>query len=320
MDEFDLIAAHFAPLADPQAALDLLDDAAYLQGPGDLVITADALVEGVHFLPTDPLETVARKLARVNFSDLIAKGAEPIGALLTLAWPKRRPTAQIADFARGLALEQSNGLTLLGGDTVSTPGPLTISLTMLGSPCAGGPVLRAGARPGDLVCVTGVIGDGYLGLNVATGEAMPLDATWLADLLDAYRVPRPPFGFAPALAAHASAALDVSDGLIADAGRLAKRSGVALTIEAERVPLSAAARAWRSAADDPVQALGALVTGGDDYQTLFTIAPDRLDGLRAAARGIAVSVIGRAEAGSGVRLVDSTGAILAAARQGWSHF
>ena len=238
-DEFETIARLFRPLTrGAPEALDLLDDAAVLPGrPGfDLVITKDAVVQGVHFLPDDPLDLVARKLLRVNLSDLAAKAAEPFGYLLAVAWPKG---ADREAFARGLAQDgEAFGLVLLGGDTVSTPGPLTASVTMLGWVPEGRMVKRFGARPGDLLVVSGTIGDGVLGLAAASWEFED------AALADRYRLPQPRLELREALRAHAHAAVDVSDGLLADAGHIAKASGCAVRVELERVPLSASARDW----------------------------------------------------------------------------
>jgi thiamine-monophosphate kinase len=321
MDEFDLIAAYFAPLAQSPGALGLGDDVAVLQTRGEVVVTVDALVEGVHFLADDPLSMVARKLFRVNASDLIAKGAVPIGALLTLFWPSGRPTEQIAQFAAGLAEEQENGFALLGGDTVSTPGPFSVSLTMIGRPVgARGPVLRRGAQPGDVLAVTGVIGDGYLGLQARLEQLGGLAAEDRAALSMAYRIPLPPFGVEAAVARHATAALDVSDGLIADAGHLAGRSGVRLEIRADAVPLSPPARRWLNQAAERPLALGALLTGGDDYQTLFSAPADAIERMRAEAPDVAITVIGRCTTGQGVTVLDADNIEMTPPKPGWRHF
>jgi thiamine-monophosphate kinase len=185
--EFGLIARCFAPLAGP-AGLGLLDDAALLAPPPgrELVISADALVAGVHFLPDDPADLIARKLLRANLSDLAAKGAVPLGYLLTVAAPRATPEAWFSAFAAGLALDQAEyGVTLLGGDTTSTPGPVCLSLTILGHVAPGAMVRRSGARAGDGIWVTGTIGDAALGLAVARAGAGD------AFLLDRYRLPRP---------------------------------------------------------------------------------------------------------------------------------
>jgi thiamine-monophosphate kinase len=307
VDEFEAIARLLRPLAEgAPEALGLRDDAAVVPSrPGfDLVITKDAMVEGVHFLQDDPPDLIARKLLRVNLSDLAAKGAEPYGYFLAAAWPARFGWPERERFAAGLAQDQARfGLKLMGGDTVSTPGPLTLSATLLGWVPTGRTVLRSGARPGDRLLVSGTIGDGVLGLKAARGE---LDDAWLADR---YRLPEPRLDLTDALRANATAAADVSDGLIADAGHIAEASGVALLIELERVPLSAPAKAWLEAQPDPGAALVQLTTGGDDYEVVCT-AP--------AGHGLPLTEIGVVIAGEGVETRFS-GRALEIARKGWRH-
>ena len=311
-DEFETIARLFRPLTrGAPEALDLLDDAAVLPGrPGfDLVITKDAVVQGVHFLPEDPLDLVARKLLRVNLSDLAAKAAEPFGYLLAVAWPKG---ADREAFARGLAQDgEAFGLVLLGGDTVSTPGPLTASVTMLGWVPEGRMVKRFGARPGDLLVVSGTIGDGVLGLAAASWEFED------AALADRYRLPQPRLELREALRAHAHAAVDVSDGLLADAGHIAKASGCAVRVELERVPLSASARGWLGGRPDLDAALLSLATGGDDYELACAVAPAEFEAFAAAA-GMPVTVVGTFAAGEGVT-VSHNGKALRAGELGWRH-
>ncbi len=311
--EFSLIARHFRPLAGP-GALGLRDDAALLMPPAgrELVLTADAMVAGVHFLSDDPPDLIGRKLLRVNLSDLAAKGATPLSYLMTVSTPKDTPDAWFAGFAAGLAQDQAHyGVTLLGGDTTSTPGPISLSLTIIGHVAPGTAVRRTGAQAGDEVWVTGAIGDGALGLRHALGQ--------LADptgyLLDRYRLPQPRVGLA--LAGIASAAMDVSDGLVQDLGHLCAASGVAATIDADAVPLSDAARSagpeWRVA----------CLTGGDDYELLMAVPPSHRDALVAAAgrASIAVTRIGRFHSGPAEAMVrQASGEPLALTKGGWSHF
>ena len=287
-DEFETIARLLRPLTrGAPEALELLDDAAVLAGrPGlDLILTKDALVEGVHFLRDDPLDLVARKLLRVNLSDLAAKAAEPFGYLLAVSWAQWCDWPHRETFARGLAEDgQAFDLSLLGGDTTSTPGPLTASVTMLGWVPEGRMVKRSGAKPGDLLAVSGVIGDGRLGLMAARGE---IDDPALAAR---YRLPQPRIDLREMLRAHAHAAADVSDGLLADAGHLAEASGCAVRIELEKTPLSESARRWVESQPDPEAALLSLASGGDDYEIVCAIqAP--LDGF---------TVVGAFEEGTGV--------------------
>ncbi|CAN5203469.1 thiamine-phosphate kinase [soil metagenome] len=270
--EFETIRKLLMPLAHPEWARGLMDDVAVLPSrPGfDLVLTKDAIVEGVHFLADDPLDTVAQKLLRVNLSDLAAKGAEPFGYLLACHWSERCGWPEREAFAQGLARDQKAfGISLLGGDTVVTPGPASFSVTLLGWTPKGRTVGRAGARPGDAVFVTGQIGDGFLGLQAARG-ALKLEPERLDALAEHYRRPMPQVAFAPVIRDMASAALDVSDGLVADLGHIADASGVGIEMDLELTPLSLAGHAWFEGRVDPQAALEQLATGGDDYEIAFT--------------------------------------------------
>jgi thiamine-monophosphate kinase len=323
-DEFDHIARWFRPLTSgAPEALDLLDDAAVLPSrPGfDLVVTKDALVAGVHFLPEDPLDLVARKLLRTNLSDLAAKAAEPYGYFLAVAWPQGTGEAERERFCAGLEADQrAYGLKLFGGDTVSTPGPLTLSATLLGWVPAGAMVRRSGARPGEVVLVSGVIGDGGLGLRAATGALADAAPGHVAALAERYRLPEPRLGLREALRRHASAAADVSDGLLADAGHIAKVSGVGLRLTLEALPLSEAARAWLSRQPDPAPALAELASLGDDYEVVLTAPADQVGALvgEAAGVGIALTPIGEVVAGQGVE-ASYRGQPVPLARRGWTH-
>lgn len=314
--EFSLIARHFRPLAGP-GALALSDDAALLDPPPgkQLVLAADAMVAGVHFLPDDPPETIGRKLLRVNLSDLAAMGAAPLGYLMTCGFAKGTSDAWIAAFVAGLALDQAEfGLAVLGGDTVVTPGPASFSLTILGSVAPGRALRRQGARPGDEVWVSGTIGDGALGLLALTGR-LPPDP----HLADRYQLPRPRLALGQALVGIARAAMDVSDGLVQDLGHLARAAGCAAEIRAEAVPLSDATHAALGA-DRAL--LGRILGGGDDYELLFAAAPE--DAARVLAAGAAtqtpVARIGRFLDGAGVMVLDGGGTPLDLPAAGWSHF
>jgi thiamine-monophosphate kinase len=311
--EFALIARHFRPLAGP-GALDLQDDAAVLVPPPgcDLVLTCDAMVAGVHFLPDDPPDLVGRKLLRVNLSDLAAKGATPIGYLMTVSTPRDTPDAWFAGFAAGLGQDQQQyGVTLLGGDTTSTPGPISLSLTILGHVASGQAVHRAGARPGDGIWVTGTIGDGALGLAVARGRLD--DPT--GHLLSRYRLPQPRVGLA--IAGIASAGMDISDGLVQDLGHICRASGLTGEVEAALVPLSGPALSvgpdW----------LPTRLTGGDDYELLLAVSPAHEAALQQVARaaGVAITRVGTFRPGPPevtVRGIDGTPMSLD--QGGWSHF
>jgi thiamine-monophosphate kinase len=313
--EFDRIARHFRPLAGP-GALDLLDDAAvFAPPPGrEIVATVDAMVAGVHFLPDDPPGLVARKLLRTNLSDLAAMGAAPFGYLMTVSVPRDTTDAWFAAYAAGLAEDQAAfGIALLGGDTTSTPGPVSLSLTALGTVVPGQAIRRAGARPGDLLCVTGTIGDGALGLRAARGELRDPDGV----LADRYRLPRPRLG----VARHGvvGAALDISDGLVQDVGHLCRASGCGAEIEAEAVPLSPRARVAGHALGP--EALRLILTGGDDYELAMAVPPAHLPALREAAGTVPVTPIGRFVAGpSRVTVRGADGREVTLGRGGWDHF
>ncbi|WP_339872261.1 thiamine-phosphate kinase [uncultured Brevundimonas sp.] len=320
--EFETIRRLLAPLAHPEWGRGLLDDVAVVPSRTgyDLVLTKDSIVEGVHFLPEDPMDTVARKLLRVNLSDLAAKGAEPFGYMLGCFWSDRCGWPEREAFAAGLKRDQTEfGVALLGGDTVTTPGPASFSLTMLGWVPKGRAVGRDGARPDDVVLVTGVIGDGYLGLQAAQ-ERLSLEPERVMALVDHYRTPMPRLAFAEQIRDLATAAIDVSDGLIADLGHLAAASGVALDIDLAALPVSGPAQAWLDGRVDPQDARVRLATGGDDYEIAFTArAGDEAELRRAAERQhLRLTTIGRVVAGTGVT-VRSAGDIVAIGRPGWTH-
>lgn len=302
--EFETIDRLFAPLAHPEWGRGLKDDVAVVPSKAghDLVVTKDAIVEGVHFLPTDPLDTVARKLMRVNLSDLAAKGAEPFGYLLACHWSERCGWPERMSFADGLRADQKAfGVALLGGDTVVTPGPAAFSMTFMGWTPRGRTVGRAGARAGDLVFVTGSIGDGWLGLQAARGK-LSLEPDRVAALLEHYRAPTPRLEFAGPIRDFATASIDISDGLIADLGHLADASRVRIEVDLEVTPRSAAGQAWYDGRVDEQAALESLVTGGDDYELAFTARPADEAVLRREAerRHLRLTRMGRVVAGEGV--------------------
>ncbi len=311
--EFSLIARHFAPLAGA-AGLGLLDDAAvFTPPPGrELVVTADAMVGGVHFLPDDPPGMIAQKLLRVNLSDIASMGAQPLGYLITLSAPRGTPEAWFAAFAAGLAADQAcYGVQLFGGDTTSTPGPLSLSVTMLGHVAPGQAWRRSGACAGDDLWVTGTIGDGVLGLGAVRGARADPDGT----LARRYRLPEPRLGLALHGVVHA--AMDVSDGLVQDCGHIARASGVSLVIETALVPLSAAGREAGPAFVENGAA------GGDDYELLLAVPPDQAGTLwRVCTQsGVAVTRIGRFGPGTeGVSGVRGDGSAAEFGSGGWSHF
>jgi thiamine-monophosphate kinase len=323
--EDSLIARYFRPLATDPGAFDLGDDAAILTGLGDdIVVTTDAIVEGVHFLPDDPPDTIARKALRVNLSDIAAKGATPAGFVLTLAL-RAADDAWLAPFARGLGEDGDLfGCPLLGGDTVSTPGPLMISITAFGRMPAGKMVHRSGAKPGDRVVVTGTIGDAALGLDILRGgaaaAALAGDAAACEVLIGRYRLPQPRNALAHAVRDHASAAMDVSDGLAGDLAKLCAASGVSAVIDAPSIPLSAAAASLQARGTVGIEA---LVSGGDDYEILCAIPEDRFEAFAEAAgiAGVAVTTIGTVIADTlAPRFLNAEGGAIPLKRLSYSHF
>ncbi|MBB4264836.1 thiamine-phosphate kinase [Roseospira visakhapatnamensis] len=281
--EFDLINSLFAPLARRHpAALNLADDAAVLpppEGGQHTVVSMDTLVSGVHFLPDDPADLVARKAMRVNLSDMAAMGARPLGVFLSVALSPAEGDAWMDRFTRGL--EQDLGafdVGLLGGDTVATPGPATFSITILGTVPPGTHLSRGGGRPGDHLWVSGTIGDSALGLRALQGDLAFLDEDARASLADRYRLPCPRVALGIGLRGLATAALDISDGLSADLAHLCRASGCAARVSGPAVPLSAPARDCVSA--DPTW-LDVVLGGGDDYELVFAAPPGRDAAIRA---------------------------------------
>ncbi|MFT8417918.1 MAG: thiamine-phosphate kinase [Acetobacter sp.] len=316
--EFAFIRRHFAALAGP-AALDLRDDAAVFQPPPgrEMVMAVDAMVENVHFLPTDPPDLIGRKLLRCNLSDLAAMGSRPEGWLLAFARPPHITEDWVARFCTGLAQDQARfGLSLMGGDTTSTSGPLVLSLTIVGSVLPGQAIRRCGARAGDGLWVSGTIGDGALGLRALQGPSPLADPTGY--LAQRYRLPQPRVGLS--LYGLATAAMDVSDGLVQDAGHLARENALHVRIQAGQVPRSEAARAlgdtW----------LETCLTGGDDYELLFAVPPEReplllsCPSLPTPYGDVPVTRIGQFEAGpAGVSVMDGKGGQMHFKAGGWSH-
>lgn len=321
-----LIERFFRPLARDPAALGLVDDAAVITPPAgaDLVLTTDGVIEGVHFFPDDPADAVARKALRANLSDLAAKGAEPLGFLLSLALPGKADEKWLALFAKGLGADaEAYRCPLLGGDTDHTPGLLSVSISAFGQLPHGTMVKRSGARAGDRLVVTGTVGDAALGLVLrrepARATRAGLSPQESAHLQGRYLLPEPRVALASALRAHASAAIDISDGLAGDLMKLAAVSGVSVRVEAKRLPLSPAAQKMVTA---ELALLETVITGGDDYEILATVSPATLPALQRAAKtaGIALSEIGAVGAGAGVEILGLDNRPLELSHPSFSHF
>ena len=317
VNEFELIRRYFAAAPCAQGGdgvvLGIGDDCALLALPAgeQLAVSTDTLVAGVHFPEACDAFLLGQRALAVSASDLAAMGATPLAFTLALTLPSATE-AWLAEFARGLqVMAQHCSLALVGGDT--TRGPLSLTLTVFGRVPAGQALLRSGAQVGDLLCVGGELGDAAGALPLVLGQR---DAA--ADIREAllarYWSPQPQLALGQALRGRATAALDISDGLLADCGHIARASQVALEIELEQVPLSAPLRAFAG----EQQARLCALAGGDDYRLAFTLPPARLAELQAAWPGI--RVIGRVQAGSGVRLLDAAGQTIEAPRGGYQHF
>ncbi len=310
MDEFARIEKFFAPLAG-EAGLGLKDDAAVLTPPPgrQLVLTVDQMLEGVHFLPGDDPALIARKLLRRNLSDLAAMGATPLGYLLTTALPAALPEEWLAGFAKGLETDQRQfGISLLGGDSSSSRTDIALTATLIGHVAPGQALPRNGARAGDKIWVTGTIGDAVLGLEARRGKLH--DATGV--LTNRSLLPSPRVGLP--LAGIASAAIDVSDGLVQDLSHICRGSGLAAVIHAGLVPISPEAAALGP------DYLEMRLTGGDDYELLLAVPPEKSEALRAACGDVPVTEIGFFQPGAGVQLLSESGAALTLSSSGWKHF
>ena len=322
-----LIARHFRPLATHPGALGLIDDAAAIAVPAghDLVLTADGVIAGVHFFPDDPPETVARKALRINLSDLAAKGARPLGFLLSIALTRELADDWLRRFTRALGADAKKfGCPLLGGDTDRTPGLVSVNIAALGAVPRGTLVRRDRARAGDRIVVTGSIGDAALGVMLRRDPDMArrwgLDRAMRTHLERRYLVPQPRNALAQALRRAAHGAMDVSDGLVGDLAKMCRAAGVDASVEIARVPLSRAARA-ALAADAAL--IEPILTGGDDYELLASVPARKVAALRKAARavGITITDIGDFAAGNGkARFVDAQGRAHKFVRPSYSHF
>jgi thiamine-monophosphate kinase len=325
LSEFALIERYFAPVAARAGSasgvlLGVGDDAALLAVPPDheLVAATDTIVAGVHFpTNTDP-RAIGHRAVAVNLSDLAAMGAEPRWLLLALTLPKA-DEAWLAGFAAGFhALSQRHGCTLIGGDT--TRGPLSITVTAMGTLPRGSALRRRGARAGDALCVSGSLGDGAAGLRFMQGEPRGFDprVAGARDLVLAFLFPQPQVALGRALRGIATSCIDVSDGLAADLGHVLDASGVGARVDVDALPRSVA---FRLAVPRAAQRELALA-GGDDYELAFSCAADQVERLaaEAAASGTRITRIGTVEAGRGLRLVDGAGAPVALARAGHDHF
>ena len=315
-----LIRGYFAPLAAGFSGAFGLDEdcAALTPEPGhDLVLKTDAIAEGVHFRPEDQPEDIAWKALAVNVSDLAGKAARPVGYLLSLAFPSMPDRSWLERFSGGLSTAQEHfGLVLMGGDTDRRPNaPLSVTIMAIGSVPSGRMVRRGTAKAGDLVYVSGTLGDSAIGLRVPDQIA----AADKAYLEKRYLRPAPRLALRDALLGYANAAMDISDGQVKDLGRLCRASGLAAEIHAEAVPLSEAAR---RAIDLQAELRLFPLAGGDDYEILTSISPDRALAFETSANaaGVRVTRIGSLQQGSGIRVLGPDGQPIALPRSGYDHF
>ena len=323
--EFEFIRHRLAPLAaNYPGAFDLTDDAAVLAVPEgqELVVTSDTLIEGVHFLADDPADTVAIKALRVSISDLSAMGAEPSAAMLSISWPRSGSEAQRNLFVDGLAQEcAARGISLIGGDTTITDGPWTLTGTLFGLVPKGRAVLRSGAKPGDVLAVTGPIGNAGLGLQILQGQC-DLGVSANTALINAYRLPPVRSDLVGHIRDDAHAAIDISDGLIADAGHIAETSNFALQLELSALPVSSEAQRWLAEQDDSNTALSWLASCGDDYELLMSIPQNEFSAAASAfaSKGCVLTAIGHVSEGRGVTILGEGGAKLQISKAGFTHF
>lgn len=327
LGEFEIIARYFAPLATDAAALGLRDDAAVLviSEGYELIATCDTLIEGVHFLANDPPDSIGYKALSVNLSDLAAKGARGHAYLLSLAVPRETPHAWFEGFSSGLReLQEATGITLVGGDTTASPGPLTITVTALGLVAHGHAVLRHGAKTGDRLYVSGTIGDAYLGLRLLKDSALARSWDLLEEdsafLINRYRRPKPRTELVIPVRNFARGAIDVSDGLAGDVEKLARASHAGALIEAGSVPFSPPAQ---KALQREPRLLATLLTAGDDYEIVAAVPDSSAAAFEAEAqaKGVPVTMIGRIGGPSGdVRVLALDGKPLELGRKGFAHF
>jgi len=318
-NEFERIEFYFAPLAEGfEGALSLKDDAAILatEAGRELVITTDTIVEGVHYIGDETPDLIARKLLRVSLSDLAAMGAEPLAYTLNLALPRETPDSWLEAFANGLRVDQEEfGIHLAGGDSVSTPGTPVLTATLFGTLASGEAVRRSGAAPGDTIFVSGTLGDAAFGLSAARGKVLTDGADDRA-LEARYRLPQPRVGLGGYLKEVATAAADVSDGLLADLGHITDASGCGAVIDLERVPVSPAVRRLVGEDGDRWRK---VVTGGDDYEIVFTGANESRVAEISTRLELPITPIGRIVPGTGIEIRNSDGEPVRFEGAGYKH-
>ena len=322
LGEFELIKKHLAPLAENSFSIGLTDDAAIFQPPPnrELVLTKDLLLAGVHFFPTDPPELIARKALRINLSDLAAMGSDPVGYLLGLGLPADWNEAWLEAFCEGLRVDQNHyGIELFGGDTIRSTNGLLVSITMIGSVPVGQGKRRSAAQPDDLIYVTGTLGDSALGLALRRGELPELEGDDKNFLQDRYLLPQPRVEAVELVRSFATASIDISDGLIADLGHMCASSGIGARLEASRIPISDAVR---KVVELDATRFEDVMSGGDDYEVLLSVARRTVPELeRAAAKiGVKIQEIGYFCEQEEIKIGNLDGTIRNVSRKGYAHF
>ena len=322
LSEFEIIKEFFSPLAENEFSLNLADDVAKL--PVDegyeLVFTKDVCIAGVHFFPEDPPELISRKALRVNLSDLVAKGSQPVGYLIGLGLPEDWDRKWLSQFCNGLRQDQKFfGISLLGGDTVRSPQSLFISITAIGKIQCGLFRKRSTARVGDHIYVTGTIGDSYLGLLAQKRQLTLADESDRSFLVSRYLLPEPRINVISLIQKFANASLDVSDGLIGDLNHMCLASNVGAEINIDSIPISSSALNVLTT-DQYKQT--EIFAGGDDYEILFTVPVSKVEKFESTKKncGFQITNIGRITANKTIQVLDSDGTNVEFVNTGFKHF
>lgn len=320
MNEFEMIQKYFLPLTmGRREAGQLSDDAAVIGVPDgyDLVVSSDTLNGGTHFLKKEAPANIAHKVLRVNLSDMAAMGAKPHSYQLNLAFSNMPDEDWVREFSAALLEDNEEfGVFCSGGDTTVAEGPLLISMTITGLVPKGKAVRRSTAQEGDLVVLSGPIGRAAVGVKVLL-DTLTIENP--ASFLEACHKPQPRTPISEEICQYARAAVDVSDGLIADLGHVCKASGVAAKLNLADIPLH---KDTRALLDAQVVTAESLLTGGDDYEICMAVAPENFEAFAAAAKekGVELAVIGAFTKGKGVEVVDERGEAMNFKRAGWTHF
>lgn len=321
-EEFSRITQYFAPLTQLPGAFNLLDDAAVLKIPPgqELIVTNDSVVAGVHYRGDELGARVAQKLARRNLSDLAAMGADPLAYNLSFAVPQETREEWIESFTRGLMQDQKEfKWSLIGGDSLALPRSSVLGMTAFGLVPEGKAILRSGAQIDDDIYCSGTIGDGFLGLRVSRGEFSEITSSARDFLIERYELPQPRLKLGQGLRNIATAAVDISDGLVADLAHICRASKVGAIVESKLIPLSLPATEILS---QKSSLFSGILSGGDDYELIFTAPPSMRDQIKYLAKNIDLSLtrIGRIAAGAAVRILDLRGQELSLSFKGYTHF